>query len=156
MFLLGLLRALASSAQTPMMPSFASADDRPPRSLLGLAVPAPCSPLVRRDKGKRPRDGLVEGGCERVGSVVEFDDSSLPPVNSLDALRTEYEPGIPDEEVMTEIGEVAVVALSMAVSCLTCGSLAQAYSQGFNYPYHHHLPSQQSNSVHSALFQIHS
>ena len=156
MFLLGLLRALASSAHTPMMPSFASADDCPPRSLLGLAVPAPCSPLVRRDEGRRPRDGLVEGGCERVGSVVELEYSSLPPVNSLEVFRTGNELGVPDDEVITEIGEVAVVALSMTVSCLTCGLLAQAYSQDINCPYHHHFPSQQLNLVHLALFQIHS
>jgi len=121
MFLLGLLRALASSAHTPMMPNLPSADDwGPPLSLLlGLAVPVPTSPLVRRDEGRRPRDGLVVGGCERVGSVVEFEDNSFPLGSSLEVLRVGNEPGIPVEDVITETGEVAVVALSMAISCLT-------------------------------------
>jgi hypothetical protein len=124
MFLLGLLRALASSAQTPMIP-FRGSRLPDPRSLLGLAVPV-TSPLVRRDEGNSPRDGLVEAVCERGGSAEVLIIASLGAPISLEMVRDGRVPEVPDAEVITETGEVAVVALSMADSCLTVVLLARA------------------------------
>lgn len=91
-----------------------------PRSLLGLAVPVCSKPLARREDGRKLLDVLTELDCtDRDGKVVALGLSSFAPRSSLDILRCGNDPGIlPGGEAMTETGEVAVVALSIALSYL--------------------------------------
>jgi len=107
------------------MPSFNSDGScAPPLSLLGLAVPALSSPLVRRDDSNKPRDGRAEVGCERMGKAEVVDIVSIMPGGSLERLRAGNGPDMPDEDAMTDTADVAVVALSEKVSSLSGGVLA--------------------------------
>lgn len=84
--------------------------------MLGLAVPLlPRRPLVRRDDGNKPRDGLAEEVCDRDGSIGTV---SLVLTASLEPRLSGKELGGAMDEPKTETLDIAVVATSSARSFL--------------------------------------